>query len=86
LFKAIRQALYPYIVLDLWTPHGLQGLHECSCASYEGREAIAEYYGTGSSEDRKMVEEIVAQTASIHGACTDGLDLMLLTLPDARKE
>jgi hypothetical protein len=33
-----------------------------------------------------MVEEIVAQTASIHGACTDGSDLMLLTLPDARKE
>ncbi len=47
---------------------------------------IAEYYGTGSSEDRKMVEEIVAQTASIDGACTDGSDLMLLTLPDVRKE
>lgn len=39
---------------------------------------IAEYYGTGSPEDRKMVEEIVAHTASIHGTCTDGSDLMLL--------
>jgi len=47
---------------------------------------IAEYYGTGSSEDRKIIEEIVSQTASINGACTDGSDLMLLTLPDARKE
>ncbi|HEY9833614.1 MAG TPA: hypothetical protein V6D26_23885 [Stenomitos sp.] len=46
---------------------------------------IAEYYGTGSQEDRKMVEEIVAHTASIHGACTDGSDLMLLTPPDIGK-
>lgn len=39
---------------------------------------IADYYESGSSEDRKMVEEILVQTASIHGSCDDGSDLMLL--------
>jgi hypothetical protein len=40
---------------------------------------IDNYYETGSSEDRQLVEEIVTYTASIHGACTDRSDLMLLT-------
>ncbi len=39
---------------------------------------IADYYESGSSEDRKMVEDILAHTASIHGSCNDGSDLMLL--------
>ncbi len=39
---------------------------------------IADYYESGSSEDRKMVEDILAHTASIHGSCDDGSDVMLL--------
>lgn len=45
---------------------------------YSYLTTIADYYESGSSEDRKMVEEILVHTASIHGSCDDGSDVMLL--------
>lgn len=39
---------------------------------------IADYYESSSNEDRKMIEEILVHTASIHGACEDGSGEMLL--------